>query len=64
MGKMETAFLGTYIAILMAALILGPLVLLHGYREWWLVVFYAVFACATIGGIISHYSAGSRHSET
>ncbi len=44
-----------YTAVILAALILGPLVLLHGYREWWLVIVYAVVACAVVGGLISHH---------
>jgi hypothetical protein len=49
-----TIILGAYIAVLMAALFLGPLIVLHGYREWWLVTFDAGAAGASIGGIISH----------
>ena len=48
-----TIIAGAYIAVILAALVLGPLVLLHGYRAWWLVIFYAGTAVAIIGGIIS-----------
>jgi hypothetical protein len=55
--------LSAYITILMAALILGPLVILKGYRAWWLVAFYAVLAVATIGGTIGHYGNGRRNEH-
>jgi general stress protein CsbA len=51
-----TIILTAYIAIIMVALFLGPLILLHGYRQWWLVTFDVVFACAFIGGSIRHYT--------
>ena len=50
-----TIILSAYIAAIMVALFLGPLIILHGYRAWWLVTFDAVAASAAIGGIISHY---------
>jgi hypothetical protein len=59
-----TIILGAYIAVLMAALILGPLVILHGYRAWWLDVFYAVLAGAYIGGIISRQRVAGRNAES
>jgi cytochrome c biogenesis protein ResB len=55
--------LSAYIAVLMAALILGPLVILKGYRAWWLVVFYAVLFVATIGGTIGHFSHPQRNEH-
>ena len=45
-------------------LALGPLVILHGYRAWWLDIFYAVIAIATIGGIISHYRTARQNGGT
>jgi hypothetical protein len=51
---------GAYVTVCTAAMILGPLILLHGYRAWWLDVAYAVLACAAIGGNISHF----RHRES
>lgn len=50
-----TIILNAYIAVILVALVWFPLIVLHGYREWWLVTFYAVVATATIGGIASHY---------
>lgn len=55
-----TVILSAYIAVIMAALLLGPLILLHGYRQWWLVTFYAGAVIASIGGGISHYGMVRR----
>jgi len=59
-----TIILGAYIAVLMAALILGPIVVLHGYRAWWLDTFYAVLASAAICGIISRQRMLRRNGES
>jgi hypothetical protein len=53
-----TIIAGAYIAVILAALLLGPLVILHGYRAWWLVIFYAGTAVAIIGGLISRSRGG------
>jgi hypothetical protein len=53
-----TIIASAYITVILAALVLGPLVLLHGYRAWWLVIFYAGAAIAVIGGLISHGRGG------
>ena len=58
-----TIIAGAYIAVILAALVLGPLVLLHGYRAWWLVIFYAGTAVAIIGGIISRSRGGGRAAK-
>lgn len=50
-----------YITVILAALVLGPLVLLRGYRQWWVVTFYAIAAVGSIGGSISHYLDGRRN---
>ena len=55
--------LNAYIAVLLAALLLGPLVVLHGYRAWWLDIFYAMIAAGYIGGIISRYGSGQRNGS-
>ena len=59
-----TIIASAYIAVILAALVLGPLVILHGYRAWWLVTFYAVVAVAVTGGLVSRYrfSAAQRRS--
>lgn len=58
-----TIILSAYIAAIMVALVFGPLIVLHGYRAWWLDTFYALAATATIGGIISHYRTGGRKKK-
>lgn len=59
-----TIILSAYIAALMAALVLGPLIVLHAYRQWLFATFYAVIASATIGGIISHYRMAGRNRKS
>jgi hypothetical protein len=56
--------LSAYIAVIMAALVLGPLVILHGYRAWWLVTFYVLAFGATIGGIIGHYRGAPHNGKS
>ncbi len=60
----KTIFTDAYMAILLAVLVWGPLFALHGYRQWWCLMFYAIVAAGTIGGIISHYRMprGNGHS--
>jgi hypothetical protein len=53
--------LGAYIVVLLAALLLGPLIVLHGYRAWWLDIFYAMIVGGYIGGSISRYGIGRRN---
>ena len=59
-----TIIASAYIAVILAALLLGPLVILHGYRAWWLVIFYAGTAIAITGGIISHSRFVRRNKES
>ena len=58
MRTIGTIIASAYVGVILAALLLGPLVLLHGYRAWWLVIFYAGMAIAIIGGIIGHGRGG------
>jgi hypothetical protein len=58
-----TIIASAYIAAILAALVLCPLVILHGYRAWWLVTFYAGAAIAIIGGGISRYRFVRRNRE-
>ncbi len=64
MRAIGTIITGVYVTVILAALILGPLVLLHGYRVWWVVTVYAVLAVGSIGGIISHYVGGPQHKTS
>ena len=43
MSTIKTKILGAYITAILAAFVWGPLIALHGYRQWWLVMFYAAF---------------------
>jgi hypothetical protein len=61
---MRTIITNTYIVVFLAILILGPLILLHGYRQWWTVLFYATLAAGCIGGSISHYLDGRHHKTS
>jgi hypothetical protein len=58
------AIAGAYVTVILAALVLGPLILLHGYRQWWVVTFYAVVAVGVFGGSISRFLDGRRHSTS
>ena len=44
-----------YALAILAVMVWGPLIALHGYRQWWVVLFYAIAASAAICGIISRY---------
>ncbi len=63
MSIIKTIIINAYIVVILVALIWGPLIALHGYRQWWLVTVYVVVACAFIGGIISRYSGVRRNRE-
>lgn len=58
-----TVILGAYILACLAAMVFGPLIILHGYRAWWLDLFYATAVCAFIGGSIGHYRAARRNKK-
>ena len=54
-------FIKAYTLAILAVLVWGPLIAMHGYRQWWVVLFYAIVAIASIGGIISHYRMVRRN---
>ncbi len=60
----RVAIFSVYMAVCIAGLILGPLVVLHGYRAWWLDVPFAVLGVAAIGGNIAHYRTVGRHGNS
>ncbi len=64
MSTIKTRILGAYITAIVAAFVWGPLIALHGYRQWYVVMFYAVFASAIIGGSISHYRIVRRNRKS
>jgi hypothetical protein len=53
-----------YMTVCVAALILGPLIILHGYRAWWVDTFYGALGIAAIGGNISHYRTARRNNHS
>jgi hypothetical protein len=63
-STINTIIASAYIAVILAALVLGPLILLHGYRQWWLVTVYAGAAIAITGGSISRYRIGRRNRKS
>lgn len=64
MGTIKNIFLSAYFAACVAALIWGPLIVMHGYRQWWVVTLYAAVAVAAIAGSISHYRIGRRNRKS
>lgn len=64
MGTIKNIFLSAYFAACVAVLIWGPLIVIHGYRQWWLVRLYAVMAVAAIAGSISHYRIRRRNRKS
>jgi hypothetical protein len=63
-GSIKSIFLSAYFAAWLAAFIVGPLILMHGYRQWWLVTLYAVMAVAATAGSINHYRIGRRNRKS
>jgi hypothetical protein len=49
--------IGLYIVVVLVLFIWLPLIRLHGYRIWWVDLFYGTFAVGIVGGVISHYRA-------
>jgi hypothetical protein len=61
MSRTQNVIIGAYITAIVAVFLVYPLVVMHGYHTWWVVLFYAIFVGAAIGGSISHYlSRGQR----
>jgi hypothetical protein len=57
----KTIITNAYMLVLLAIMVWGPLIALHGYRQWWAVLFYAEIASAFIGGSIIHYRTVRRN---
>jgi multisubunit Na+/H+ antiporter MnhE subunit len=60
-STIKNFILGAYIAAIVAVIIWLPLIALHGYRQWWVVIFYAAFVGAVIAGTVSHYRIARRN---
>jgi hypothetical protein len=48
--------IGLYIAVVLVLFIWLPLIRLHGYRIWWVDLFYGSFAVGVVGGVIGRRS--------
>jgi hypothetical protein len=60
MAAIKALILRVYITAIVAVFLWGPLIALHGYRQWWVLMFYATFASAVVAGGISHYGIVRR----
>jgi len=60
--RIRTIISDAYMMAILAVGVWGPLIALHGYRQWWVVTFYAAWACAVLGGSISRYGL-VRHNR-
>lgn len=47
-----------YILVLGVLIVWGSLIALHGYRQWWVVTFFALAAVGILGGSIKHRMGG------
>jgi hypothetical protein len=47
--------MNAYAAFILVVLIVGPLIILRGYHQGWVLIFYTAFAVGAIGGIGSRY---------
>ena len=61
--SVKTIITTAYALAILAVMVWGPLIALHGYRQWWVVMFYAIVASASIGGIVSHYRIVRRNRK-
>ena len=64
MRIIRATIFSVYMTIWIVALTLGPLIVLHGYRAWWLDVADGVLTCAVIGGNIAHYRTARRNGHS
>jgi hypothetical protein len=63
-GGIKNVFIAAYFAACMAAVIYVPLIVWHGYRQWWLDSFYALMAVTAAAGSISHYRTERRNRKS
>ena len=54
---------GIYITIILAVFVWLPMIKLHGYRVWWVDLYYGIFAFGIVGGSISHYRMVRQHQR-
>ena len=63
MRIIRVTIFSAYMTVCILGMILGPLIVLHGYRAWWLDIAFGVLGIAAIGGNIAHYSAARRTTD-
>ena len=64
MGSVKNIFMSAYFAACLAVLIWGPLIAMHGYRQWWLDALYALIAVVVVAGSINHNRIGRRNRKS
>lgn len=47
-----------YILVLGVLIVYGSLILLHGYRHWWVLTFFILAAVGILGGSVKHRMGG------
>jgi hypothetical protein len=63
LGSIKNTFISAYFAAWLAASVVVPLYVWHGYRQWWLVTFYAILVATAAAGSISHYRTARRNRK-
>jgi hypothetical protein len=56
--------MNAYAALIVAVLIVGPLIILRGYHQGWVIIFYAAFGVGALGGIVSRYTPLGRNRKS
>ena len=56
--------MNAYAALILAVLIVGPLIILRGYHQGWVIIFYVAFAVGAIAGIIGRYTTIGRSRKS
>jgi hypothetical protein len=56
--------MNAYAAFILAVLIVGPLIILRGYHQGWVIIFYVGFFVGAIGGIGSRYLKIGRSKKS
>jgi hypothetical protein len=56
--------MNAYAALIIVVLIVGPLIILRGYHQGWVIIFYAGFFAGAIGGIVARYTPLGRSRKS
>jgi hypothetical protein len=60
----KNIIIGAYITAIVVVFLVYPLIIMHGYHQWWTVLFYAVFVAAAISGSIIHHRMARRNKTS